>query len=339
MYKEFYGLDEMPFSLTPDPRFIVFTPSYNEVLATLYYGLENAKGLIVLTGEVGTGKTTALRWILRRLDSSVLATYIFNPHLSVEEFYHQLTRSLNIQYWSNKADLMSTLAKFLEERHRRGLRTVLIIDESHELSDEVLEEIRLLMNFESDDAKHLQIILTGQTELKNRLNQPNLRQLKQRVALRCQMHPLPNADEVQRYVTERLVIAGSKNPNIFTPSAIDFIFQCSGGIPRLINNICDNAMLAGYANGESVISRSIIEEVAANLDLLPQNHVIQNHSISTETPKQKVKILTDEAEQEFWQNQEKAIERKTIIKENDHERLNFFDDDRILEIEDTKTGY
>ena len=159
MYKEFFGLDDTPFTLTPDPRFIVFTPSYNEVLASLYYGLENAKGLIVLTGEVGTGKTTALRWILRRLDSSVLAAYVFNPRLSIDEFYQHVTQMLGIKDWSNKSELLNTMGKVLEERHRRGLRTVIIIDEAHELSDFVLEEIRLLLNFESDNAKHLQIVL------------------------------------------------------------------------------------------------------------------------------------------------------------------------------------
>src|ERR1041384_8018501 len=240
MYKEFYGLEDTPFTLTPDPRFIVFTPSYNEVLASLYYGLENAKGLIVLTGEVGTGKTTALRWILRRLDSSVLAAYVFNPRLSIDEFYHHVTQMLGIKEWSNKAELLEVLGKVLEERHRRGLRTVIIIDEAHELSDYVLEEIRLLLNFESDTAKHLQIILTGQTELREVLNKPALRQLKQRVALRCNMHALPNVEEVERYITERLLIAGSEQPNIFTPGAMDFIFQCSDGIPRQINNLCDN---------------------------------------------------------------------------------------------------
>lgn len=271
MYKEFFGLEDNPFTLTPDPRFIVFTPSYNEVLASLYYGLENAKGLIVLTGEVGTGKTTALRWILRRLDSSVLAAYVFNPRLSIDEFYHHVTQMLGIKDWSNKSELLATMGKVLEERHRRGLRTVVIIDEAHELSDYVLEEIRLLLNFESDNAKHLQIVLTGQPELRDKLNQQNLRQLKQRVALRCAMHAFPSVEEVDRYITERLMIAGSEQPNIFTPGAVDFIFQCAEGIPRQINNICDNAMLAAYSAGEQVIGRQIIEAVAENLDMLPRN--------------------------------------------------------------------
>ncbi len=305
MYKEFYGLEDSPFTLTPDPRFIVFTPSYNEVLASLYYGLENAKGLIVLTGEVGTGKTTALRWILRRLDSSVLAAYVFNPRLSIDEFYHHVTQLLGIKDWSNKAELLTEMGRVLEERHRRGLRTVLIIDEAHELSDYVLEEIRLLMNFESDNAKHLQIVLTGQPELREKLNQPGLRQLKQRVALRCNMHSLPNVDEVERYITERLLIAGSDQPNIFTPGAMDFIFQCSEGIPRLINNLCDNALLTAYAAGDSVVSRQVVEEVADNLDLLPRNEQL----LASEKPVEKISsggILTSEAREELWQNQTRA---------------------------------
>jgi general secretion pathway protein A len=302
MYKEFFGLEEIPFTLTPDPRFIVFTPSYNEVLASLYYGLESAKGLIVLTGEVGTGKTTALRWILRRLDSSVLAAYVFNPRLSIDEFYHHVTQMLGIKDWSNKAELLEEMGRVLEQRHRRGLRTVLIIDEAHELSDYVLEEIRLLMNFESDNAKHLQIVLTGQPELREKLNQPNLRQLKQRVALRCNMHALPNTEETERYITERLLIAGSEQPNIFTPGAIDFLFQCSEGIPRQINNLCDNAMLAAYAAGEEIISRQIVETVAENLDMLPNKEALRASERASETF-QETSVLKPEAREELWKSQ------------------------------------
>lgn len=302
MYKEFFKLEDTPFNLTPDPRYIVFTPSYNEVLASLYYGLENAKGLIVLTGEVGTGKTTALRWILRRLDSSVLAAYVFNPRLSIDEFYHHITQMLGIGDWSNKAELLTEMGRVLEQRHRRGLRTILIIDEAHELSDYVLEEIRLLMNFESDNAKHLQIVLTGQPELRDKLNRPNLRQLKQRVALRCRMHPLPNVGEVERYITERLLIAGSEQPNIFTPGAVDYIFQCAEGIPRQINNLCDNAMLTAYAAGEQIIGRRVIEEVAENLDLLPRQ---SEPAAARNEPGGEIgsgRVLTPEAREELWNN-------------------------------------
>ena len=293
MYNEFFGLTDSPFTLTPDPRYIVFTPSYNEVLARLYYGLEEAKGLIVLTGEVGTGKTTALRWILRRLDSSVLAAYVFNPRLSIDEFYHHVTQMLGIKDWTNKAELLNVMGNVLAERHRRGLRTVIIIDEAHELSDYVLEEIRLLMNFESDNAKHLQIVLTGQPELRDRLNQPNLRQLKQRVALRCNMHAFPTIEEVERYITERLIIAGAEDPQIFSPEAIDMIFRCSEGIPRQINNLCDNAMVASYGAGERVVSRNSVIEVAKNLDMLPDERVAgPSHGVST--------VLRPEAQDELW---------------------------------------
>ena len=298
MYKEFFGLDDIPFTLTPDPRFIVFTPSYNEVLACLYYGLENAKGLIVLTGEVGTGKTTALRWILRRLNSSVLAGYVFNPRLSIDEFYQHITQLLGITEWRSKSELLTILGKVLEERHRSGLRTVLIIDEAHQLSDDVLEEIRLLLNFESDNAKHLQIVLTGQPELREKLNQTNLRQLKQRVALRCNINAYPNVEEVDRYITERLVIAGSDQPHIFTPSAVDLIFQCSEGIPRSINNLCDNAMVAGYSIGEGIISRKIVEDVAENLDLLPHGEFVNvdGSAIDTRPERASASDTTDD----FW---------------------------------------
>lgn len=274
MYKDFFGLKDYPFNLTPDPRFIVFSPSYNELLASLCYGIEMARGLMVLTGEVGTGKTTALRWLIRNLDPIVMAGYIFNPHLSIEEFYHHLTEMFGIKEWSNKTTLLAQMGKFLEERHRRGLRTILIVDESHELSDEVLEEIRLLLNFESDNAKLLQIILSGQPELREKLKQPNLRQLKQRIALHCKMPAFSNVGEVERYITERLINAGSKDPNIFTQGAIDFIFQCSEGIPRQINNLCDNAMVAAYAANVLTINRTLVEEVAEELDLLPDKEVL-----------------------------------------------------------------
>lgn len=356
MYKEFFGLEDTPFTLTPDPRFIVFTPSYNEVLASLYYGLENAKGLIVLTGEVGTGKTTALRWILRRLDASVLAAYVFNPRLSIDEFYQHVTQMLGIKDWSNKSELLNTMGKVLEERHRRGLRTVIIIDEAHELSDYVLEEIRLLLNFESDNAKHLQIVLTGQPELRDKLNQANLRQLKQRVALRCKMHALPTVEEVERYITERLLIAGSDQPNVFTPGAIDFIFQCSEGIPRQINNLCDNAMLVAYAAGEQIVGRQIIEDVAENLDLLPRNDLLAVDMAPADTPSGRV--LTPEAREELWnanarveaskpkmfQAGEKAPNGKTNGNANGYSNgkkpaFDDMDDDISLEIEEVGGFY
>ncbi|HKP37109.1 MAG TPA: AAA family ATPase [Pyrinomonadaceae bacterium] len=270
MYTEFYGLNELPFALTPDPRYLYFTPSHTEVMANLHYGIESGRGLIVVTGEVGTGKTTLLRWMMQRLDRTVMVAYIFNPRLSVPEFYQYLATLFDIQNWENKSELLMELGKVLDSRHSRGLRTVLVVDEAHGLSTEVLEEIRLLCNFESDTAKHLQIVLTGQPELRDVLNYTHLRQLKQRVALRCEINALPNVDETAHYIASRLKVAGARNPDMFSPGATDYIFRCSGGIPRNINNLCDNAMLNGFASGEQIISRAMIEEVAATFDMLPR---------------------------------------------------------------------
>ena len=270
VYAEFYGLKELPFALTPDPRFIYFTPSHTEVMANLHYGIESGKGLVVVTGEVGTGKTTILRWMMQRLDRTVLVAYIFNPRLSVTDFYQHVAALLDVQKWETKPELLVSLGDALESRHSRGLRTVLIIDEAQGLSPNVLEEIRLLSNFESNTAKQLQIVLTGQPELRDVLNNPDLRQLKQRVALRCVIKPLPNIDETDRYITSRLLVSGAERTDIFSPDAIDYIYRCSEGIPRNINNLCDNAMLAGYAAGDLIIGRSIIEEVAESFDMLPR---------------------------------------------------------------------
>jgi general secretion pathway protein A len=270
VYAEFYGLKELPFALTPDPRFIYFTPSHTEVMANLHYGIESGKGLVVVTGEVGTGKTTILRWMMERLDRTVLVAYVFNPRLSVPEFYQHVSTLLDVQKWETKSELLLELGRALESRHSRGLRTVLIVDEAQGLSPHVLEEIRLLSNFESNTAKQLQIVLTGQPELREVLNNPDLRQLKQRIALRCVIKPLPNVEETDRYITSRLLVAGAERTDIFTPESVDFIFRCSDGIPRNINNLCDNALLAGYAAGDATIGRQIIEDVADTFDMLPR---------------------------------------------------------------------
>ena len=297
MYAEFYGLKELPFALTPDPRFIYFTPSHTEVMANLHYGIESGKGLVVVTGEVGTGKTTILRWMMQRLDRSVLVAYIFNPRLSVSEFYQHLASLLDVQNWETKPEFLVALGHALESRHSRGLRTVLIIDEAQGLSPSVLEEIRLLSNFESDTAKQLQIVLTGQPELRDVLNNPDLRQLKQRVSLRCVIKALPNVEETDRYITSRLLVSGAERTNLFSPGAIDYIYRCTEGIPRNINNICDNALLAGYAAGELTISRSIIEEVAASFDMLPRSDRGMQPGEEREIP---ARIFSTAGRAELW---------------------------------------
>jgi general secretion pathway protein A len=268
MYLQHYGLKEYPFSLTPDPRFIFKTESHLEVLATVKYGVDQNKGLIVVTGEVGCGKTTILRAALSTFGAGVHAVYIFNPFLTAAEFFEQLAveMGLEVPRSASKPELLSAMGRFLAERHSEGLRTVLVIDEAHGLPIPLLEEIRLLMNFETNSEKLLQVVLCGQPELTDTLNQPQLRQLKQRVSLRCGIKPL-SVFEINKYIRFRLKQAGAENVAIFDAPAVKLIGQVSQGIPRVINNICDNAMLYGFAANSSAIGRDFIEEVIRALDL------------------------------------------------------------------------
>src|SRR5919199_2997027 len=266
-------------------------------MANLHYGIESGRGLVVVTGEVGTGKTTVLRWMMQRMDRNVLVAYIFNPRLSVPEFYQHVATLLDVQKWETKSELLLELGRALESRHSRGLRTVLIVDEAQGLSPHVLEEIRLMSNFESDSAKQLQIILTGQPELRDVLNQPELRQLKQRVALRCEIKPLPNVEETGHYIFSRLLVAGAERTDIFSPGAIDYIFRCSEGIPRNINNLCDNALLTGFAAGEETIGRAVIEEVAETFDMLPRSERGRQMGEEREAP---ARIFTAAGRAELW---------------------------------------
>jgi len=267
MYLQFYGLRDIPFSLTPDPRFLYFTASHREVMANLSYGIQHGKGLIVATGEVGTGKTTMLRAMLTKLDRSVLSSYIFNPGLTVPELYQHLSADFNLGQYSSKSDALMKLGRLLMMRHSRGLRTVLIVDEAQGLSRELLEEVRLLLNFETYTEKQLQIILVGQPELRQLLNSTDLRQLKQRISLRCEIEPL-KADEISPYIRARLKVAGAARLHLFTAGAVAMIHRASEGIPRLVNNICDNALLTGYAINAKTITAEIVAEVAESLDLL-----------------------------------------------------------------------
>ena len=270
MYLEFYGLKEMPFGLTPDPRYIFKTESHLEVLTTVRYAIEHNKGLVVITGEVGTGKTTILRAALQLFTDEVLCVYIFNPFLTANEFFEQVADEfgLGLSKTASKPELLAAFGRFLAERHSQERRTVLIIDEAHGLPTSLLEEVRLLMNFETSTEKLLQVILSGQPELHEVLNRPALRQLKQRVSQRCQIKPL-SLFEINKYIRFRLKQAGATNVNLFDNAAVGLIGSVSQGIPRVVNNICDNALLYGYAAGSETITRHTIEEVVETLDLAP----------------------------------------------------------------------
>jgi general secretion pathway protein A len=266
MYQEFYGLRDIPFSLAPDPKYLFRTESLLEVFANLQYGIENGKGIVVVTGEVGTGKTTILRSMLQSLDNTVLAAYIFNPLLSTEEFFDLMAGEFRLRPQQSKASMLRMLGHALMSRHAQGLRTVLVVDEAHLLPRHLLEEIRLLSNFETNRDKLLQIILCGQPELHDLLTQPELRQLKQRVSLKCSIKML-GAHETHEYVRWRLRIAGARDENLFEPEALRMVHRFSGGIPRIVNNICDNALLTGFGLGSTRVTPSIITEVVDELDL------------------------------------------------------------------------
>jgi general secretion pathway protein A len=268
MYKEFYGLSLNPFSLAPDPRFLFRTEIVAEAMANIQYGIENGKGLVLITGEAGTGKTTILRSMLQSVDRSIAAVYLFNPLLSTDEFFSLLANEFKLGVHSSKTQTLRLMGSRLMSRQSQGLRSVLVVDEAHLLPPNLLEEIRLLSNFETNREKLLQIVLCGQPDLRDLLAQPAWRNLKQRISLRCSVTPL-NARETAHYISWRLRVAGAKQLSLFDPEALVLIQQFSGGIPRVINNICDNALLTGFSRSSPRITVSIVREVAELLDLIP----------------------------------------------------------------------
>jgi general secretion pathway protein A len=270
MYKSFYKLTRNPFDITPDPYFFLPTPHHNEALATLYYGVRSRKGFVVVTGEVGTGKTLLLQCLLNFLNVNKVAfSYVFNALLTPEEFFCYVLRDLGLtQAYRNKSETLMALNEFLIRRHRQGLSTALVIDEAHLLSSELLEEIRLLTNLETAQQKLLQIVLVGQPELDRKLDSAHLRQLKQRITLRCRLEALTEKESTA-YISRRLHLAGANSAasTIFPDAAVEVVFRYSRGIPRLINTICENALISGFARQASSITPEIIEEVAADFRL------------------------------------------------------------------------
>ena len=269
MYKQFFGLTRNPFEISPDPFFYHPTPRHNEALANLHYGVGRRKGFIVITGEVGTGKTLLVRCLLAELRKNNIAFgYVFNPLLPVVEFFQYIMADLGLPYAGRtKAEMLLDLNRYLIQRHARGLITALVVDEAQALRHELLEEIRLLTNLETSQQKLLQIVLMGQPELETVLESPELRQLKQRIALRCQLQPL-DAQQTRGYVLSRLERAGAvPEPPIFSPEALEKVFEYSRGIPRIINTLCENSMVNAFANQLRPVTAEIITEVAGDFRL------------------------------------------------------------------------
>ncbi len=266
MYRKFYGLAEKPFEINPDPKFLYLSENHREALAHLIYAVREKKGFTVITGEVGTGKTTLINSLLSRLDGRTRTAFLFNPKLEATDFFHSICEDLGLKVRkTTKGQYLSHLHNFLLACYAGNENVLLIIDEAQTLSPELLEEVRLLTNLETPKSKLLQVILMGQPELNETLNRPEFRPLKQRAVLRYNLQVLSKG-ETGEYIRKRLRIAGAVNPYMIAADAIREIYKYSGGIPRLVNIICDHALLAGYTNGQRIIGRPIIREVVKKLE-------------------------------------------------------------------------
>lgn len=259
MYREFFGLKEKPFSVTSDPSFLFLSRVHNEALSHLAYGIKEKKGFLEITGEIGAGKTTLCRALLSRLDMSTKTAFIFNSTLPELQLLQAIVEDFGIvPERKNKVSLLKQFNKFLIEELSKDNNVVLILDEAQNLKPSILEEIRMLSNLETDKAKLFQIVLVGQPELKSKLNSPALKQLKQRIGIRFHITPLEK-DEVSKYIYHRLVVAGSNGDIKFSDDAIDAVYKYSGGIPRIINTVCDKALLLAYVIETREISLPIVE--------------------------------------------------------------------------------
>src|SRR5579862_1830002 len=285
MYKAFYNLKRNPFEITPDPTFLFPTKSHNEALATLYYGVRRHKGFVVLTGEVGTGKTLLLRCVLQLLKRSndVSYAYVFNGRLSPTEFLQYIAADFGLGTSSkNKSTLLLELSQYVISRSQQNLTTVLVVDEAHHLTPDILEEIRLLTNLETTQQKLLQILLVGQPELDDKLDSIELRQLKQRIALRSHLASL-DLNETRAYIERRLQLAGSPDAKkLFPQETIAAIHRQCRGIPRLINTVCENALIAAYSRQATSVTPDIIDTIAADFRLGVQTRP-PDPSVSAET--------------------------------------------------------
>jgi len=268
MYKEFFGLRANPFNVNPDPRYLYLTRHTEEALACLTYGIQSRKGFVLLTGEVGTGKTTLINKLMEWLRLQQVATaFIFNSRLDVPQFLDFMMSDFAIPCDSkSKSQILQRLYGWLLDRYRAGETAVLVVDEAQNLSDEVLEEIRMLTNLETFTEKLLQIVLVGQPELEQRLKQPQLRQLRQRLTLRAKTHPF-NLDETKAYVNQRLRIAGSNGDPIFDAEAMMGLYRYSGGVPRVINLLCEHCLVSAFVDQKKNVGADIVDSVAKDFDL------------------------------------------------------------------------
>jgi general secretion pathway protein A len=266
VYLDYYGLTEPPFDITPNPRFLFYSAKHREAFNHLLYGIRERKGFVQMTGEVGAGKTTLCRAMLEQLDKHYATALILNPVMSAEELVKAVAQEFCLHANGlDRLDTLSLINNFLLHQAERGKETVLIIDEAQDLTDELLEQVRLLSNLETDDRKLLQIILFGQPELRERLNNPALRQLRQRITVRYHLPPLTRQEVIQ-YVQHRLHVSGGNGTPCFTKPALWRVHRYSGGIPRLVNAVCDKALLAGFVQQKDRIDYGMVGEAVRELE-------------------------------------------------------------------------
>lgn len=266
MYCQYYGLKELPFNLTPDSRFLFFTKQHREAFDHLIYGIESRKGFIELTGEIGSGKTTICRAVLAGLSAKVKTALVLNPTLTETQLLRAILNDFGLSVKGrDRLAYIECLNAFLLDHLRLGNNVALIIDEAQDLSMKVMEQVRLLSNLETDQHKLLQIVLCGQPELKDKLRCPELKQLRQRITVRYHLYPLTE-DETQQYIEHRLKIAGWEGTELFTREAVHGIFQYANGIPRLINAVCDIALLAGYVAGIKRLDGACVQRAIKQLE-------------------------------------------------------------------------
>ena len=292
MYEKNFGLRASPFGTSPDPRFLCMLPQIRETLAALQYGIASRRGFVVLTGEVGTGKTTLLKAVLGTfIKVRVSSAFVFNPRLDVHDFLDFVLTEFDIPVKRRtKAGMLLELNSWMIERYREGGLCVIAVDEAQNLSWDLMEEIRLLTNLETSSDKLLQIVLSGQPELEKKPRDPRVRQLRQRVSVWCKTQPLAS-DQTPVYISERLRIAGATQP-LFTPEAMDAVHSIAKGIPRIINLICEHAMICAYAEQSTPITPQMVEAVSGELNLDSQSSPLtprragplrdneQNHEVS-----------------------------------------------------------
>ena len=292
MYEHYFNFTVKPFELVPNPDFLYLSKAHQKALTYLTYGVKERTGFMLLTGEVGAGKTTLIRYFIRGLDSNVVLSKVFNTKVKAEQLLSMINEDFGIENTSrDKVQLVKQLYDFLIEEYSKGHQPLLIIDEAQNLSPELLEEVRMLSNLETDKAKLLQILMVGQPELGRTLARDELRQVRQRISIECHLYSL-NRQEMEDYIIHRLTVAGNRNALKFTPDALDTIFSYSGGIPRLVNIACSFLLLTAFTEGIKHVDRDMVNDIVEGLETPPDSH--EDNSRIDERKQAMLNILGDD---------------------------------------------